>query len=206
MKLSAKKRDLSANINSLRKEGFIPAELYGHGFENEHLIIPVKEFTKVFKESGESMVITIEVEGDKEPYNVLIHEVVNSPLSGEFEHIDFYRLHMDEKTTAHVEIIFIGESPAVKEKRGLLIKGFHEVEVEALPADLPHEIEVDVSGLNEVGDAIHVADLKISPKVKILTEPETVIVSITELVKEEVAAPVETETAEVKETEAPSAE
>ncbi len=193
MNLSVKKRDLSVKPDVLRKEGLIPAELYGHGFENLHLIVPVKEFGKCFKEAGESTVVKLDVEGEKD-VNVLIHEASKNALTGEYEHIDFYRLRMDEKTKADIPFEFVGEAPAVKEKLGLLVKAMHEIEVEALPADLPHKIEVDLSGLSEVGASIYVSDLKISPNIKLLVDAETVVATITAVHEEEPEPVPESET------------
>ncbi len=197
MNLSAKKRDLSVNPDVLRKEGMIPAEIYGHGFPNIHLSLPKGEFAKIFKEAGENTVIKLDIEGESDKdINVLIHEVSKDTLSDEFKHIDFYRLRMDEKVTAGIPLTFEGEAPAVKEKLGLLVKAVQELEVEALPANLPHEIKIDLSDLREVGDSISVSDLKLPNGVKVLADEETVIAAITEIVEEkaeEIAVPVEAE-------------
>jgi large subunit ribosomal protein L25 len=185
MDLSVQKRDiLGRKVKSLREQGLIPAELYGHGSENVHLSVPIKEFTKLFKEAGESTIINLNLENEKLP--VLIHDLQKNPLTDEISHIDFYQVRMDEKISTSVPLEFIGEAPAVREKGGILIKAVQEIEIEALPADLPHKIEVDLSKLSDIGTNIHVKDLKIDEKVKVLIDAETVVVTVTEPAKEEV--------------------
>ncbi len=183
--LIVQKREIfGKKVNSLRKENLIPAELYGHGLDNIHLSVPAKEFSKLFKEVGESTIINLNLENKKLP--VLIHDVSTDSLSDKIIHIDFYQVRMDEKITTSVPLEFIGVSAAVKEKEGILVKAVQEIEVEALPADLPHNIEVDISQLSDIGMNIHVKDLEIDKKVKVLADPETVVATVTEPAKEEV--------------------
>jgi len=185
MELSVQTREiLGRKVNSLRKENLIPAELYGHGIKNIHLTVPAKEFSKVFKIAGESTVITLNLENRKLP--VLIYEVSSDPLSDKIIHIDFYAVKMDEKITTSVPLEFIGEAPAVKEKQGVLIKSMQALEIKALPADLPHNLEVELNKLSEIGMSIYVSDLKIPGTVEVLIKPETVIATIIEQAKEEV--------------------
>ena len=188
MELSAQTRQiLGKGVKILRKNGLVPAELYGHNLANIHLAVPVKEFSRVLKQAGESTVIKLKTE-DKE-FNVLVHDVLRNHLTDEFSHIDFYAVKMDEKIKVKVAVVFIGEAPVIKEKNGVLVKAIQEIEVEALPADLPHNIEVNLGSLADIGSTISVKDLKIGEKVKILVSPEAVIASIIEQ-KEEEAAPV----------------
>ncbi len=185
MELNVQKREiLGKKVESLRQEGLIPAELYGHGSENTHLSVPAKEFSKLFKEAGESTIINLNLENKKLP--VLIHDLQKNPLNDEISHIDFYQVRMDEKITASVPLEFVGEASAVREKGGVLIKAAQEIEIEALPADLPHKIEVDLSHLSDIGMNIHVKDLKIDSKARILVDPETVIAIVAEPTKEEI--------------------
>jgi len=185
MDLTVQTREiLGRKVGALRKENLIPAELYGHGIENIHLTVPTKEFSKVFKEAGESTIITLNFENKKLP--VLIYEVSTDPLSDKIIHIDFYAVKMDEKITTSIPLEFIGEAPAVKEKQGVLIKSMQALEIKALPADLPHNLEVDINKLSEIGMSIYVSDLKIPERIEILVKPETVIATIIEQAKEEV--------------------
>lgn len=203
MELTVQKREiLGKKVKALIKQGLIPAELYGHGFENIHLSVPVKDFSRVLKEAGESTIIKLVLngaEGLEGEYNVLINDFQKSPSTNEISHVDFYSVRMDEKITAMVPLKFINESPAVKEKIGVLIKAMHEIEIETLPADLPHHIEVDVSNLSDIGTSIYVKDLKINKGVKLLVDQETVVATVTEMAKEEeVVKPISVEEVKVE--------
>jgi large subunit ribosomal protein L25 len=184
MDLTAKTREvLGRSVKSLRKEGLIPAELYGHGFSNRHLSVSAKEFSKVYKEAGESVIINIALGEEKLP--VLINDVSFDPVAKAPIHIDFYQVKMDEKITTAIPLDFIGISMAVKEKKGVLVKAMQEIEVEALPADLPSKIEVDISVINEIGESIHIKDLKAIKGVEFLVDGETVVATVSEQAKEE---------------------
>lgn len=185
MELTVQKREkLGKASKVLLKEGLIPAEIYGHGFKNEHLSVLGKEFLKVFKEAGENTIVDLKVGSEKWP--ALIYEVQKGRTSDEVTHVDFYRVTMTEKITTKVPLEFIGEAPAVREKLGILNKSMDEIEVEALPADLPHRIEVDLGMLVDLSSNIYVKDLEISPKVKILVDLETTVVTIVAVKEEEV--------------------
>ncbi|HEY4523569.1 MAG TPA: 50S ribosomal protein L25 [Candidatus Paceibacterota bacterium] len=188
MDLAVQKReDFGKKADALREAGFIPAELYGHGTENLHLSIPVKDFSKVFKEAGENTVVNVIVDGKKHP--TLIYDVQYDPVLGNVIHADFYEVRMDEKIKTHVPVEFIGDSPAVKEKAGIVVRAIQEIEVEALPIDLPHVIEVDLGLLTDIGASFHVKDLKKLSGVEFLVEPETVIATVTaQMTVEEEAA------------------
>lgn len=190
MELTVQKREiLGKRIKSLRKSGFIPAELYGRGKENIHFSVSVKEFTNVFKKAGESTVLKIKIEnGDKKEgeINALVQDIQRNPTTDEITHIDLYQVRMDEKITASIPLEFVGEAPAVKEKAGVLNKSMREIEVESLPGDLPHSIKIDISILSEIGASIRAKDLHIGKGVKILVEPETVLATIVEQAKEEI--------------------
>ncbi len=189
-----------SKVNKQRRAGKIPAVVYGHGVESQPLFIDAKIFLKIYKEAGESSLIGLELEGKKR--NVLIHDVQRDPLSEDFLHVDFYQVRMDEKLKATVPLEFIGESEAVKALSGILMKAIQEVEVEALPQDLPHHIEVDISPLATFEDRIAIKDLMVANGVKILAEPDDVVVSVAPPRSEEelaaLEAKVETPIEEVK--------
>ena len=183
--LTAQKREVfGKKVKKLRQEGMIPAELYGRGVPNIHLSIPAKEFAKAYKEAGEHSVLYIEVDGQSHP--VLVHDVHESSIKPEVLAIDFHEIRMDEKVKAHVPLLFQGEPPAVKELEGILIKNMDEIEVEALPADLPHTIAVDLTGLKELDESIYVKNLPKSDKFEYVIDAETVVVSVTAPKEEEV--------------------
>lgn len=192
--LSAKKRDLvGKKTRQLRKKGILPAVLYGFKIKNLNLEVDLKEFKKIYQEAGTSSLISLEVEKKKIP--VLIKDFQKDPLSGEFLHVDFYHPSLKEEVEAFVPLEFVGEAPAVKELGATLIKHLDEIEVRALPLDLPHEIKVDLSSLKGFDDEILVKDLKVPQGVKILTKPEEIVVSLTppEKLEEELEKPIEEE-------------
>ena len=196
MELTVQKREKFGKASKdLLKQGLIPAEIYGHGFKNEHLAVLSKEFFKVFKEAGENMIVNLNVGGEKWP--ALIYEVQKGRTSSEVTHIDFYRVTMTEKIITKVPLEFIGEAPAVKEKLGILNKSMDEIEVEAFPADLPRRIEVDLGMLKDLSSNVYVKDLKVSPGVRILVDLETTVATMV-AVKEEEAVKGPTDVSEVK--------
>ncbi|MBU4348636.1 50S ribosomal protein L25 [Patescibacteria group bacterium] len=183
MDLQVQKREMSEKPRTLRQKGLIPAELYGKGIQNLHLMIPSRAFNKVYIEAGENTVVNAILDGEK--YPVIINNVAYDGVSGDILNIDLYKVRMDEEIRVFVPIEFIGVSPAVKEKNGLLIKSIQEIEIEALPIDILHTIEVDISKLTEIDQSLYVKDLSVSKKVKILIDPETVIVTASAKVTEE---------------------
>jgi len=197
MELIATERTiLGKATRAIRKEGKIPAEFYGHGMENKTIAVQKSEFQKVFKEAGENTVITLLVQGQKQPS--LIYDVQHHPATGEVVHVDFYGVRMDQLLTAAIPLEFIGEAPAVKEKGGIVTKAFSEVEVEALPADLPHSLTIDLSGLTELNQSIYAKDIVVAKNVKLLLDADAVIVTVTEPAPEEVIAPVVADVSDVK--------
>lgn len=183
-------------MNALRKSGLIPAEFYGRGMKNEHLTVKADEFKKIFKDAGENTIVNLSLGGKNLP--ALIYEVKEDPIHGNVIHIDFYGVRMDEKITAKVPVIYIGESPAVKEKGGVVNETIHEVEVEALPGDLPHSFEIDITSLKEIGDTLHIKDLKVPKGVEILLDAELPLVGIAAPRAEEIAPVAPVDLSEVK--------
>jgi len=172
--LKAKVREvLGRKVKTLRKKGIIPAVVYGLKAKSIPLEIDYSEFEKVYKEAGESTVIKLKT--GKESKNVLIYDVAMDSVSDKFIHVDFYEVRMDKPITAAVPLVFEGEAPAVKNLEGVLVKNITEIEVEALPANLPHEIKVDISVLKTFDDLIHIKDLKIPDGVKISINPDEIV-------------------------------
>ncbi|MCK9187478.1 MAG: 50S ribosomal protein L25 [Candidatus Colwellbacteria bacterium] len=171
--LNAEIRELSAKPAVLRESGFIPAEIYGKEAKNIHISLPIKEFLKVFKEAGENTIINLKA-GDN-THSVLVHDYQVDPVTRDFLSVDFLEVKMDEKITAPIPLSFIGESPAVEEQDAVLIKSMDEIEVEALPANLPHEIEIDISVLKELDQSIYVRDISVSGDYEIVTDADNVI-------------------------------
>jgi large subunit ribosomal protein L25 len=181
---------LGKKVKNLRKEGIVPANIFGKDFKSKSLQVDGKEFRKVFKESGETGVISVEV--GKESYPVLIHKIQLEPRTDSVLHVDFHKVNLKEKITTNVPIVLDGEAPAEKTGIGLILQTVDELEVESLPTDIPHEIKLDVTKLEEVGQSIHVKDLKVDrDKVEVKNDPEETVVTVqTAEMKEE---PVEEE-------------
>ncbi len=188
MELQVKTRTvLGKKVRALREAGFIPAEIFGRGLENRHVEVAEKDFLKLYKKAGEHTVLTALTEkGEKLP--VLISAVDRHPLSGKFLNIDFHQIRMDENIQTKIPINFLGEAPAVK--AGLvLVKVLEEVEIESLPGKIPAHLAISLNGLENIGQSIHVSDLKAPEGVKILNAATMVVATITEKAKEEVEAP-----------------
>jgi large subunit ribosomal protein L25 len=193
-------RDIKGRkVKKLRKEGILPATMYGKGFEPMTVQTDQKKLEEIFAEAGESGLVEVTVNGEK--YPVMLRNPQYHPLFGDLMHIDFYKVNLKEKIASNVAVEIIGESPAVK--GGLvLVEVSSEVEVEGLPTDLPEKIEVDISKLEKVDDTITVADLNIDrSKLEVLTDAEQVIVKIEEPKEEEVV-----ETEAVAPSEVPATE
>src|SRR3989344_3862715 len=176
--LSARARtNLGKKVKKLRKEGKIPANLFGKDIKSKALDVEEKEFRKIFKEVGETALINVKV--DSEAYPALIHKVQLDPKTDSILHVDFHKVNLKEKITTNVPVVLVGESPAEKSGVGLVLQTLNEVEVESLPTDIPHNFEVSIDKLEEVGQSLHVKDLKVDKaKVEIKNDPEEVIVSV----------------------------
>lgn len=171
------RKDLGKKVNMGRKSGMIPAVLYGKGLGNESLWVKALELKRLLKKSGESVIINLEVEGEKK-YSVLINEMQENPVSGDYIHVDFYNVKMDEKIETEIELVFVGESKAVKEAGGVLVKSLDKLKIKCFPKDLPSYINVDIASLNTFDDCIAIKDLKINPAIEIKAELETVVASV----------------------------
>lgn len=182
-KLKVEKRKiLGKQVKQLRRDGILPGNVYGKEIKSTSVQVPIKEFQTVFSEAGETGLVDLDLEGKIIP--VLIQNV-QSDYKRNVLHADFYQVNLKEKVKAMVPLEIVGEPKAVTEKVGLLINVLSEVEVEALPEDLPEKIEVNVEHLAVVDDQITVADLKVATGVTVLTDPTQVVSKIDELVSKE---------------------
>ncbi len=200
------RKELGKKVKNLRKEGILPAVLYGPKVkETLPLEVDLKEFEKLYKEAGESSLVSLDIEGkkEKEKIPVLIHEVKRDPLTEKPVHVDFYQPRLDEEIEATVPLVFEGEAPAVKELSGTFVRNIHEVEVKALPQNLPHEIKVNIEILKTFEDSILIKDLNVSKDVKVLKEPEETVAFVAQpaKVEEELEKPVEEKVEEVEKVE-----
>jgi large subunit ribosomal protein L25 len=189
-KIAIKPRALTGKqVNRLRREGVLPGVVFGGHKDSTNIQTDQREFERGYRRWGNTTLMTLEglADGDQP---VLIHDVTRSTLTGKLLHVDFLRVSLTEKVHAEVPVHFVGESPAVK-GGGVLVHAKSEINVEAFPQDIPHAIEVDLSGLLEIDDSIYVRDLKVdASKVEILDEGDELIVRVVPVrVEEEAPAP-----------------
>jgi large subunit ribosomal protein L25 len=199
--IKAVRRDITGKqVKKLRRDGKLPAVMYGHHFNPIPLMLDHREATKILNSVGLSQLMSVELDG--ETYPALVRDRQIDFIRGNLLHIDFLAVSMLEKITTSISVVIEGEAPAIKEYNGIVVSGANELTIECLPGDLPDRIMVDVSNLNEIGDAIYVRDLYISDKVEILDDPDMMLVVITsaaEIVEEEVVEEVEIEEPEIVE-------
>lgn len=182
-KLKVEKRKvLGKNVKKLRRDGVLPANVYGKDIKSTAVQLPTKEFSTVYAQAGETGLVDLTLEGTIIP--VLIQNVYKN-FRGSYLHADFFKVNLKEKVKANIPLEVIGEPKAVTEKIGILMNIISEVEVEALPTELPEKIEVNVEHLTNIDDQITVADLKVSAEVTVLTDPNQVVSKIGELVTKE---------------------
>lgn len=185
--LSAQKREVfGRKVKRLRREGILPANVSGKHIKSFSVQVKADEFNKVFENAGETGVVGLEVAGEVHP--ILIHEVYRDPVYGRPLHADLLEVNLAEKVVATVPLEIVGESPVVQAEEGVLVQQMHEVEVEALPTNLPEKIEVDISGLMAVDDAVKIGDIKVDRSTVEIKEedPERIVVSIAAPTKEEI--------------------
>ncbi|MEK7080893.1 MAG: 50S ribosomal protein L25, partial [Patescibacteria group bacterium] len=196
--IKAKKREAGIKLDALRKSGEIPAVFYGAGKDTTSISIGNSEFKKVWREAGESSTVKISIPGGD--IDVLIHEVQVDPVTDEPMHVDFLAIDMKKKIRVKVPLVFEGISNAVKSGIGNLVKVLHEVEIEALPTNLPHNLIVDISKLETLKDQVFVSDIKLPAGVVVINSPTDVVASIIEQVeeKEEVVVPADLSAIEVE--------
>lgn len=210
MELTVQKRDGAKSPNTLRREGVLPAVIYGRSEEATPIAVDAKTFGKLYRAAGESTVITIKGLGDDK--DALIHDVAVDAVTGEPVHADFYAIQKGQTVTVSVPLEFEGMSPAVKDLGGILTKVMHELEITVQPKDLPQHIVVDISKLATLEDQIKVSDLTLPASAELSIDPDEVVAMISVAQEEptEPAAPLDLSAIEIsedrgkKEEEAPA--
>ncbi len=179
LELKAKSRTVPTPIlNQTRAQGQIPAELYGAGQANQHLFIDLRSLEKIYKQAGRSVLVDLIVD-KKEPVKIIIGEVQKKPVTDQILHVDFRQIQMDKEMQTKIPLVFIGESRAIKEMGGTLIKSLEELEIVCLPIDLISALKVNLEVLETFDDVIHVKDINIPEKIKVLTDLDQVVASVT---------------------------
>ncbi len=204
-KLEAQKRDiLGKNTSKLREQGYAPAVIYGKSIQPQNLMVFEKDFLKLYKNAGDNTVIDLSVKDSKEKHKVLIQNVHFSPFKEKVNNIEFLVISLTETVNVDVPLVFINTEESEK-LGGMLVKSLHEIEIETLPSNIPHEISIDCSALKEFGTTIYVKDLKLDKNIKVITSEDSPIVSFDEPKKEK-APEDEPTTEEAKEETKPSEE
>jgi large subunit ribosomal protein L25 len=196
---------LGKKVKTLRQQGMTPANIYGHGIPSQAVQVLTPDLARTIRAVGRNTMLQLHVEGEKKRRPVFVRTVQRDPITDEFLHVDFYQVSLKEKIRIEVPLVIVGEAPAVSVHQGILLQSVNVVTMEGLPGDLPPHLEVDVSGLEEIDDAVHLKDLDVSPDVTILAEPEMVVAKVAapRLVEEEEEVEEELEEgAEVPEEEA----
>jgi large subunit ribosomal protein L25 len=184
-KLNARRRTVvGKQVRALRREGLIPAVLYGTGVEPTSLELEGREAARILSRLSGSTLLDLVLENDT--HNVLVREVQRDPIRQSVRHVDFLKVAMDVAIRTSVPLELVGEAPAVKTFGGVLVTGVDEIEVEALPADLPSRLTVELAALSEIGKAITVGDLSLGEGVKLLTPKDELVARVTQAEAEEV--------------------
>lgn len=197
---------LGKQVKKLRREGIIPAHVFGNKINTEHVSVKDIDFKKVYDSAGETGLVDLKI-GETKVRPVLIREVQLDPLTDRPLHIDFYQVNLSEKVTVSVPLELIGDEPEVVHSgEAVVIQPISEVEVEALPTDLPEKIEVDISALKQIDDAILVSQLNIPQGVTILADPESLVVKLDNAVSAEAQQLMEEQAAETAAAQAEAVE
>jgi large subunit ribosomal protein L25 len=210
MDLKAKTREIKGKkVRFLRREGITPVHVYGHGIEPVALQCDTVELKKVLSQAGKTGIVGLKLDKARKARNVMVREVQKEPRTGQLLHVDFYQIRMEEKLKVDVPIVLVGEAPALKLKENFLAHELDTLSIECLPDAIPSHIEVDISGLEEAEQAIHVQDIVLGNEITVLTHPEQLVakISVRFIEKEIEAEAVAAGEAEVEgEAEAPAAE
>ena len=200
LELSAQIRDENKTNNALRSEGLVPGVIYGYKMDNLSIQVDSVDLEKIYRKAGESTLVKINLTDQdgkevKENPTVLIQDTQEHAISDDFTHVDFYQPNLDEKVEVEIPLEFTGQSLAVKDEDGTLVRNLPEVTIEALPEDLIHDIEVDISVLETFDDVIKVKDLEVPEGVEIMEDEEEVValVSRPQDIDEELEEPIDDE-------------
>lgn len=173
---------LGKKVKQLRREGSIPANIYGKDMESVAIQVKTADFLRIYKEVGETGVVNVELDGKQYPSmmkGLQMNFQLHQPL-----HVDFHKVNLKEKIKATIAVVLTGESLAVNDKLGMLIQPISEIEVEALPDKLPDNVELSIESLTKLGSSVTVADIKASEDVVVLTDPAQIVAKIAEIVVE----------------------
>ena len=184
--LKAEKRLLTGSkVKKLRRQGVVPANVFGHTIKSQAIQVSEVEFNRIYKDAGETSLIWLKLEGEDKERPTLIKGLTNNPITGQKYHVDFHQVNLKEKVSANVPVEIMGDAQIVKDGLAVLDINMHEIEVEALPTDIPESIIFDISNLKEIGDSLKLSDVKLPTEVTVLTDLDSVVVALGAPQKEE---------------------
>jgi large subunit ribosomal protein L25 len=172
-------------VRRLRREGLIPAVIYGHGVESLPIQVHRSDLRGILNQASLSRLVALRVDDEEETHVALVREVQRDVLTDVTLHVDFLEVQMAETLTTTVSLHLVGTAPAVEQQGGMLLQGITEVEIECLPADLIDSIEVDISSLSELEQELTVADLITPASIEVLTPPQEMVVRVMSIPEEE---------------------
>ncbi len=180
--IQAKQRNVFGKKNkALRRQGQVPTHLFGHNVTSQALQCDAAALKKVVQHAGTTRLVNLNIEGENESRSVFIREIQRDVLGRQLLHVDFYQIKKGEKMHTEVPVVLVGEAPALKSKGRLLTHGISELSIECFPENVPPQVEVDISVLEEVDQEIFVKDIKLGDAVTILTEPDQLVVKVSEI-------------------------
>lgn len=192
---------LGKKTRFLRREGVTPVHLFGHNLKSLALQSDTAQLQQIVSKAGTTKLISLKIENEKHPRNVFIREIQRQPSTGALIHVDFYQIRKTERMKAEVPIILVGEAPVMKVRGRFLMQTLNSLSIECLPDKLPPQIEVDLCPLQEVNQSIYVRDITLNPDITVNTDPNHLVVKVSEAVTrraEEIEEVVEEEAAKVK--------
>jgi len=173
-----KREIMGKKVRFLRRQGITPVHLFGHGVESLALQTDTAQLQRALAQAGQTRLISLKVEDEKRPRNIVVREVQTEPRTGALLHVDFYQVKMAEKVKVVVPIVLVGEAPALKVKENLLAHELTSLTVECLPAKIPSSVELDISSLTEPEQAVRVKDIELDEEITVLNDPEVLVVKI----------------------------
>jgi large subunit ribosomal protein L25 len=169
---------LGKKVKHLRRQGITPVHVFGHGIESLALQCDARELERVLSQAGQTRLINLKLAKEKKPRTVVVREFDRDWRKGQLVHVDFYQVKMEEKIRVEVPVVLLGEAPALKSKENMLEHELGTFTVECLPAKIPNNIEVDISSLTELDQAIRVKDITLDKDITVLNNPDLVVAKI----------------------------
>ena len=186
-------------VSKLRRQRLIPGVVYGPGMKPQSLQVRARDFDQTYLRAGSTQLVDLSVGEGGTSRKVFIHAVQRNPINHQATHIDFVEVNLREEMTVNVPVVLVGESPAVRNGDGALLHHSEHITLKSLPMNIPQLIELDVSGLTEIGQSLYVSDLELPENITLMSNPDDLVVRIIE-------SKVEAEVVEAEEAEEAEAE